>query len=226
MNTPLSVRRLGEQPYAPVFAAMREYTDGRGSDSADEFWFVQHPPVFTQGQAGKAEHILAPGSIPVVKVDRGGQVTYHGPGQLVVYVLIDLKRMGMHVRQLVSAIEQSIVELLCGYHIQAAARAHAPGVYVDDAKIASLGLRVRKGCSYHGLALNVDMDLTPFERINPCGYQGLRMTQIKDVLPAHCEAPMADVEQALLARLVANLGFQTWHEDSDPLAVLVAGARQ
>lgn len=226
MNTSLSVRRLGEQPYGPVFTAMRDYTDGRCSDSADEFWFVQHPPVFTQGQAGKAEHILAPGAIPVVKVDRGGQVTYHGPGQLVVYVLIDLKRMGMHVRQLVSAIELSIVELLGGYDIQAAARARAPGVYVGDAKIASLGLRVRKGCSYHGLALNVDMDLTPFERINPCGYQGLRMTQIKDVLPARCVAPMAEVEQALLARLVANLGFQTWREDSGPLAALVAGARQ
>lgn len=220
------VRHLGEQPYGPVFTAMRDYTDGRHGDSADELWFVEHSPVFTQGQAGKAEHILAPGTIPVVKVDRGGQVTYHGPGQLVAYVLIDLKRMGMHVRQLVSAIEQSIVELLRGYQIQAAAHARAPGVYVADAKIASLGLRVRKGCSYHGLALNVDMDLTPFERINPCGYKGLRMTQIKDVLPAHCEAPMADVEQALLARLVANLGFQTWHEDSDPLAVLVAGARQ
>ncbi len=220
------MRRLGEQSYGSVFAAMRDYTNGRGGDSADELWFVQHRPVFTQGQAGKAEHILTPGAIPVIKADRGGQVTYHGPGQLVAYALIDLKRMGMHVRQLVSAIELSIVELLRGYHIQAEVRTRAPGVYVGDAKIASLGLRVRKGCSYHGLALNVDMDLTPFERINPCGYQGLRMTQIKDLLPAHCEVPIADVEQALLARLVANLGFQTWREDSGPPAALLAGARQ
>ncbi len=220
------MRRLGEQPYGPVLTAMRDYTDGRHCDSADECWFVQHPPVFTQGQAGKAEHILAPGTIPVVKADRGGQVTYHGPGQLVGYVLVDLKRLGMHVRQLVSAIELSIVELLRGYDIQGTAHAQAPGVYVDDAKIASLGLRVRKGCSYHGLALNVDMDLTPFEQINPCGYQGLRMTQIKDLLPTHRVAPMADVEQALLGRLAANLGFHAWREEACPPPALAAGARQ
>lgn len=226
MNEPLSVRRLGEQAYEPVFAAMRRYTDVRGAATADELWLVQHPPVFTQGQAGKAEHVLAPGDIPVVKVDRGGQVTYHGPGQLVAYTLIDIKRRGIHVRQLVSAIEQSLVELLDDFGIAAAPRAKAPGVYVGDSKIASLGLRVRRGCSYHGLALNVDMDLTPFERINPCGYAGLRMTQMKNLWPAGCSATMASVEQMLLVRLAANLGYGEWREHTDPLAALGAEAVQ
>jgi len=158
---------------------MQTYTDTRDSDSQDELWVVEHPPVFTQGQAGKSEHILNPGEIPVIQVDRGGQVTYHGPGQLVVYPLIDIKRNKMGVRQLVNNIEQSIVDMLAQYDVEAYAKADAPGVYVQERKVASLGLRIRKGCSFHGLALNVDMDLAPFQRINPCGYAGLEMVQCK-----------------------------------------------
>jgi lipoyl(octanoyl) transferase len=158
---------------------MQHYTDTRNSESPDELWIVEHPPVFTQGQAGKSEHILNAGDIPVIQVDRGGQVTYHGPGQLVVYPLLDIKRSKVGVRQLVTHIEQSIVDMLAKYEINAYAKADAPGVYVDERKIASLGLRIRKGCSFHGLALNVDMDLAPFRRINPCGYAGLEMVQCK-----------------------------------------------
>jgi lipoyl(octanoyl) transferase len=158
---------------------MQHYTDTRNSESPDELWIVEHPPVFTQGQAGKSEHILNAGDIPVIQVDRGGQVTYHGPGQLVVYPLLDIKRSKVGVRQLVTHIEQSIVDMLAKYDINAYAKADAPGVYVDERKIASLGLRIRKGCSFHGLALNVDMDLAPFRRINPCGYAGLEMVQCK-----------------------------------------------
>lgn len=177
------VRRLGTAPYAQTLQRMREFTDARDADTPDELWLLEHPPVFTQGQAGKAEHLLAPGDIPVVQADRGGQVTYHGPGQLVVYVLIDLHRRGYGIRSLVTRIEQSMIGALRTYGIRAYADPAAPGVYVDDAagmrmKIGSLGLRVRRGCSYHGLALNVAMDLEPFSRINPCGYQGLRMTQV------------------------------------------------
>jgi lipoyl(octanoyl) transferase len=160
---------------------MQHYTDTRNSDSPDELWIVEHPPVFTQGQAGKSEHILNPGDIPVIQVDRGGQVTYHGPGQLVVYPLLDIKRSKVGVRQLVTHIEQSIIDMLAKYAINAYAKADAPGVYVDERKIASLGLRIRKGCSFHGLALNVDMDLAPFRRINPCGYAGLEMVQCKEL---------------------------------------------
>jgi len=160
---------------------MQHYTDTRNSDSPDELWIVEHPPVFTQGQAGKSEHILNPGDIPVIQVDRGGQVTYHGPGQLVVYPLLDIKRSKVGVRQLVTHIEQSIIDMLAKYAITAYAKADAPGVYVDERKIASLGLRIRKGCSFHGLALNVDMDLAPFRRINPCGYAGLEMVQCKEL---------------------------------------------
>ncbi|AVV85657.1 lipoate-protein ligase B [Shewanella putrefaciens] len=158
---------------------MQHYTDTRNSESPDELWIVEHPPVFTQGQAGKSEHILNAGDIPVIQVDRGGQVTYHGPGQLVVYPLIDIKRSKIGVRQLVTHIEQSIINMLAKYDIQAYAKADAPGVYVNERKIASLGLRIRRGCSFHGLALNVDMDLAPFRRINPCGYAGLEMVQSK-----------------------------------------------
>ncbi|GAA0784686.1 octanoyltransferase [Shewanella aestuarii] len=167
------------QDYESVWHAMQTYTDTRDSDSQDELWVVEHPPVFTQGQAGKSEHILNPGEIPVIQVDRGGQVTYHGPGQLVVYPLIDIKRNKMGVRQLVNNIEQSIVDMLAQYDVEAYAKADAPGVYVQERKVASLGLRIRKGCSFHGLALNVDMDLAPFQRINPCGYAGLEMVQCK-----------------------------------------------
>ncbi|MCF1427021.1 MAG: lipoyl(octanoyl) transferase LipB [Shewanella sp.] len=175
----LQVRHLGRQDYETVWHAMQYYTDNRDENSPDELWLVEHPPVFTQGQAGKAEHILNPGNIPVIQVDRGGQVTYHGPGQLVAYPLLDIKRRKLGVRQLVTDIEQSLVDLLKPYGIEAYAKANAPGVYVDERKIASLGLRIRKGCSFHGLALNVDMDLAPFLRINPCGYSGLEMIQCK-----------------------------------------------
>jgi len=178
----LLVRQLGLRDYTEVFAEQRAFTDARDEHTPDELWFLQHPPVFTQGQAGKTEHLLLPGDIPVVQSDRGGQVTYHGPGQLVVYLLLDLRRLGYPIRALVTRIEQSLVDTLAGYGIAARADPTAPGVYVDGArdrsKIASLGLRVRRGCSYHGLALNVAMDLEPFSRINPCGYQGLRMTQV------------------------------------------------
>ncbi len=178
-NDTLHVRHLGRQDYETVWHAMQHYTDNRDENSPDELWLVEHPPVFTQGQAGKAEHILNPGNIPVIQVDRGGQVTYHGPGQLVAYPLLDIKRRKVGVRQLVTEIEQSLVDLLKGYGIEAYAKADAPGVYVNERKIASLGLRIRKGCSFHGLALNVDMDLEPFQRINPCGYAGLEMVQCK-----------------------------------------------
>ncbi len=177
----LIIRDLGIQDYTSVWQAMQQFTDQRNSDTADELWLLEHHSVFTQGQAGKAEHLLFPGEIPVVKVDRGGQVTYHGPGQLVVYILLDLKRRDLGVRSLVTLIEQVLVGLLGDFSIKAYAKPDAPGVYVDAAKIASLGLRVRKGCTFHGLALNVNMDLSPFSRINPCGYAGMQMIQCKDV---------------------------------------------
>lgn len=177
----LIIRELGLQHYTNVWQAMQQFTDQRDSSTTDELWLLEHHSVFTQGQAGKEEHLLFPGDIPVVKVDRGGQVTYHGPGQLVVYVLLDLKRRNLGVRALVTLIEQVLVELLAGYGVSAYAKADAPGVYVDGAKIASLGLRVRKGCTFHGLALNVNMDLSPFSRINPCGYAGMQMIQCNDL---------------------------------------------
>ena len=183
---PPVVRKLGLADYQPVLDAMREFTDQRDADTPDELWLLQHPRVFTQGQAGKAEHVLAPGDIPVIQVDRGGQVTYHGPGQWVIYLLVDIKRSGVGVRALVTLIENAIVCLLAEYGIESAPRADAPGVYVDGDKIASLGLRVRRGCSYHGLALNVDMDLEPFQRINPCGYEGLQVTSMAQLLPDAC----------------------------------------
>lgn len=196
------IRQLGLRPYEPVFMAMREYTLARDAESADELWLLEHPPVFTQGQAGKSEHLLMPGDIPVVQSDRGGQVTYHGPGQLVAYVLLDLHRLGYGIRSLVTRIENSLIETLSTYGIAAEARADAPGVYVDGSKIASLGLRVRQGRSYHGLALNVNMDLEPFARINPCGYQGLRMTQIADLGgPAEIGRVSADLQSRLLRQL-------------------------
>jgi lipoyl(octanoyl) transferase len=179
----LIVRELGLVEYQPTLTAMRQFTDSRDAATPDELWLLQHPPIFTQGQAGKAEHVLAPGDIPVIQVDRGGQVTYHGPGQWVVYLLIDLRRHQLGVRDLVTLIELSLVQLLAEYEICAAAAPGAPGVYVAGDKIASLGLRVRRGCSYHGLALNVDMDLEPFGRINPCGYEGLQVTSMRKLLP-------------------------------------------
>ncbi len=206
MAAVLGVRELGVQVYEPVWHAMQDFTNQRTAATADELWLVQHPSVFTQGQAGKAEHLLLPGDIPVVQVDRGGQVTYHGPGQLVAYPLVDVRRLGLGVRELVSRIEQSLIDLLASYGVSAEARADAPGVYVNGAKIASLGLRIRRGCSFHGLALNVDMDLQPFQRINPCGYAGLAMTQLTD----HVAGPlvMAEVSARLREQLVKHLGYE------------------
>jgi len=181
LNNPLIIRQLGNADYTKVWHAMQEFTDNRDESTIDELWLVEHPPVFTQGQAGKEEHLLMPGDIPVVKVDRGGQVTYHGPGQQVIYFLINLRRRKMGVRQLVTLIENGIVASLADYGIHAYPKADAPGVYVNEKKIASLGLRVRKGCSFHGLALNVTMDMEPFLRINPCGYAGLEMIQSSDL---------------------------------------------
>lgn len=167
---------LGRQDYQTVWHQMKEFTETR-DDALDEIWIVEHPPVFTQGLASKEEHILNPANIPVIQVDRGGQVTYHGPGQLVAYPLIDIKRANLGVRDLVTALESSVIELLANYHIEASLKLGAPGVYVDSQKIASLGLKIRKGCSFHGLALNVNMDLTPFTYINPCGFANMKMTQ-------------------------------------------------
>lgn len=179
----LVLRELGVVEYQPTLEAMRRFTDSRDDDTPDELWLLQHPPVFTQGQAGRADHVLAPGDIPVVQADRGGQVTYHGPGQWLLYLLLDMRRYRLGVRDLVDLIEHSLVTLLGEYRITAAARPGAPGVYVNSEKIASLGLRVRRGCTYHGLALNVDMDLEPFTRINPCGYEGLQVTSMARLLP-------------------------------------------
>lgn len=173
------VRDLGLQPYEPVSQAMHDFTDSRDDDTPDEIWLVEHLPVFTQGQAGKAEHVLVPGDIPVIQSDRGGQVTYHGPGQQVMYVLLNLKRRKLGVRELVTLLEQTVVDTLADFGIEAHPRADAPGVYVGEMKICSLGLRIRRGCSFHGLALNVNMDLSPFLRINPCGYAGMEMTQMR-----------------------------------------------
>jgi lipoyl(octanoyl) transferase len=175
------VRELGRQPYEPVWRAMQRFTDARGPDTPDELWLVEHDPVFTLGQAGKPEHVLAPGAIPVLRVDRGGQVTYHGPGQIVAYPLVDLRRLGLGVRELVCRIEQAVIDVLAGQGIRAARRDGAPGIYVDGAKVMALGLRVRRGCSFHGLAFNVAMDLEPFRRINPCGFQGLEVTSVLDL---------------------------------------------
>ncbi len=189
------------------------FTAARDGASADELWWLEHDPVFTQGQAGRSEHLLAPGDIPVVQSDRGGQVTYHGPGQLVGYVLLDLRRQGLGVRQLVTAIETAIIDSLAGWGIQAVARRDAPGVYVGGAKIASLGLRVRRGRSYHGLALNVDGDLEPFARINPCGMAGLGVTRLVD-LGGPCD--LALIRAALGEALAARLGLQLQQETSVP----------
>lgn len=177
MPTPVA-RWRGRVDYLPTWQRMQAFTEQRGADTPDELWFLEHPPTFTQGMAGKAEHVLAPGDIPVVQIDRGGQVTYHGPGQLVVYPLLDLRRLDCGVRELVTAIEQAIIDYVAGFGIVARARREAPGVYVGDSKLAALGLRIRRGCSYHGLALNVRMDLAPYARINPCGYAGMAVTQL------------------------------------------------
>ena len=202
-NSKLLVRRLGLLEYEPVWRAMQTFTDQRDAETADELWLVEHPPVFTQGQAGRAEHILKPGDIPVIQVDRGGQVTYHGPGQIVAYPLIDISRLKLGVRALVSGIEQAIIDVLKSYAVDAELIAGAPGVYIDGVKIASLGLRIRRGKSFHGLAFNINMDLEPFQRINPCGYEGLQVTN----LSAFSEVSMAEVENRLIAGLCKSLGY-------------------
>ena len=205
MSLPLGFRELGLVDYQPTWQAMQRFTDTRGSDTPDEIWLLEHPPVFTQGQAGKAEHVLFAGDIPVVQVDRGGQVTYHGPGQLVAYLLLDVRRSGIGVRELVSRIERSLIDLLASYGVSANAKPDAPGVYVDGAKIASLGLRIRNGRSFHGLALNVDMDLQPFQRINPCGYAGMAMTQLADLAAGPIE--LSEVSARLREQLVKHLDY-------------------
>ncbi|WP_447825075.1 lipoyl(octanoyl) transferase LipB [Aeromonas salmonicida] len=207
----LLVRQLGRRPYQPVWDAMKAFTDNRTSDTPDEFWVVEHDPVYTQGQAGKAEHLLATGDIPVVQSDRGGQVTYHGPGQLVLYVLVDVRRSKLSVRELVTCLETAIINTLAKSDIQAYAKTDAPGVYVTnelgmEAKLASLGLRIRKGCSFHGLALNINMDMTPFLRINPCGYAGMAMTQTSALGGPQS---VAEAQAILVAELASLIGYQT-----------------
>lgn len=198
------IKDLGRKSYEPVWESMKTFTEQRSETTEDEIWFVEHDPVFTLGQAAKPEHLLAPGDIPVVQVDRGGQVTYHGPGQIVVYLLLDVRRSGLGPRKVVSAIESAIIKLLAQYDIESYAKPEAPGVYVGEAKIAALGLRFRKGRSYHGLSLNLDMDLEPFQRINPCGYEGLQVAQMADYL----ERPQwNEVSERLLECLKSELGY-------------------
>ena len=207
----LVVRRLGLQEYEPIWKSMRYLVEQANATRNDEIWLLSHKPVFTQGQAGKAEHILNPVQIPVVQIDRGGQVTYHGPGQLIVYLLLNVNRRKMGIRDLVNVIERAIIQTLGEFGIAASSKAKAPGVYVNDAKIAALGLRIRKGWSYHGLSLNVQMDLEPFSRINPCGYENLAVTQIADQVPA-TETLMQNVSRVLSNKLLSELGYIEYYE--------------
>jgi len=221
MDAPV-LRWLGRVPYEPTWRAMQRMVDERGPDTRDEIWFLEHPPVFTLGMNSKPEHLLGTGDIPVVQIDRGGQVTYHGPGQLVAYPLLDIGRAELGVRALVEGIERAIVATVAAWGIEAFGRRDAPGVYVGPRKLASVGLRIRRGCSYHGLALNVAMDLEPFRRINPCGYAGLEMTQMSELGGPSDLGPVADV---LAPRLLAALGFavpaqsatSTWRQDVSSL---------
>lgn len=198
------IRNLSQQDYSTCWQAMKSFTNNRSDMTDDEIWLVEHPPVFTQGQNGKPEHFIQTHQIPVIQSDRGGQVTYHGPGQLMVYTLVDVKRKKLNIRQLVSALEQSVVQMLQDYQIQAAAKCDAPGVYVNNRKICSVGLRIRRGCSYHGLALNIAMDLQPFSYINPCGFSGLEMTQLSELAGPQ---KTAEVATQLLKYLKVNLGY-------------------
>lgn len=228
---PWQIRDLGRRGYEPVWHAMQQFTDTRGADTPDELWLVEHEPVFTLGQAGKPDHVLAAGDIPVLRVERGGQVTYHGPGQLVAYPLLDLRRLGLGVRDLVCRIEQATIDTLAHWRIAGERKPGAPGIYVAGAKVMALGLRVRRGCTFHGLAFNVAMDLAPWHRINPCGFQGLEVTQLADLLaqapahsalesplhsvdsrpehpqPAATDALMAELKTVLVANLAAQLGL-------------------
>jgi lipoyl(octanoyl) transferase len=197
-------RFLGKQDYVPCWQAMQKFTDERNPSTADEVWFCEHPPVFTLGLNASRDHVLAPGDIPIVQIDRGGQVTYHGPGMLMIYPLIDIRRGNIGVRGLVTALEQSVVDLVAGFGIEAAARPHAPGVYVNDRKLASVGLRIRRGASFHGMALNVDCDLEPFSRINPCGFEGLKMTDLKAL---GIRRSLEEIAQRFLPRFAERLGL-------------------
>lgn len=201
----LVIREFGCVAYQPVWQAMQDFTATRDSGTADEIWCLEHEPVFTQGQAGLAEHILNPHDVPVIRIDRGGQVTYHGPGQLVVYLMIDIRRRGLGPRQLVDLIEESLLSVLRGYGLSPSLKPRAPGVYVNDAKIAALGLRIRRGCSFHGLSFNIDMDLTPFSWINPCGYAGLSSTQLRDELDRPPRGLFRQAQQRLLGEIRSKL---------------------
>lgn len=202
----ITFRHLGLRPYEETVARMQAFTDARDNSTPDEIWLLQHPPVFTQGLAGKAEHVLAPGNIPVVQTDRGGQVTYHGPGQLVVYFLMDLRRLNIGIRTLVSQLEQSVIATLAEYGVDAAPRQDAPGVYIAETKICSIGLRVRRGCTYHGIAFNINMDLEPFQRINPCGFRNLKLVQLADFVP---QISVKSVGERLIPHLCKKFGYTT-----------------
>jgi lipoyl(octanoyl) transferase len=202
----IAIRYLGRQDYVPLWHAMQRFTDTRTETTADEIWFTEHPPVFTMGLNASDEHLLAPGDIPVVQIDRGGQVTFHGPGQLMIYPLLDLRRSAMGVRTLVTALEQSVVDLAADFGIQAASRADAPGVYVAGDKLASVGLRIRRGCSFHGMALNVAIDLEPFSRINPCGYAELEMT---DLHRLGIDLQLEESAEKLLPHFLRHLGLSS-----------------
>jgi lipoyl(octanoyl) transferase len=205
-NAPdITVRHLGLRDYESVWHEMQQFTEQRDENTADEIWLLEHPPVFTLGLNGKREHILDAGDIPVIQCDRGGQVTYHGPGQLIVYLLLDLKRRNLGVKQLVNKIEQAIIDLLADSGIESQRRDKAPGIYVSDSKIAALGLRVRRGCCYHGLSLNIDMDLEPFTRINPCGFPDLKANQLQDLLPG---ATLQETSATILKQLLKQLETQ------------------
>lgn len=203
----VQVRTLGLEDYLPVWQRMTAFTDQRNAASADELWLVEHPPVFTLGQSGRREHILDPGDIPVVPCDRGGQVTYHGPGQLVLYPLLNLQRLKVGVRAFVELMEESLIQTLAHFAIPAQRKPGAPGVYVDEAKIAAVGLRIRRGCSFHGMSLNVNMDLEPFQRINPCGYAGLQVTQMRNLVAADRALEIGDVATVLVENFCRLLGF-------------------
>ncbi len=211
----LTIRDLGLQDYIPIWQQMQAFTQQRTATTLDEVWLVEHPPVFTLGLNGAREHLLHPGDIPVVNVDRGGQVTYHGPGQLVMYVLIDLTRQQLGVKQFVNLLEQTIIAYLQQQGITAARRAHAPGVYVDDAKIAAVGIRVKHGCTYHGLAFNIAMDLSPFTHINPCGFQDLRVTQLYQLLPQTQRPPLSQIKTQLAHLLGMQLGYNVRPQHPD-----------
>ena len=217
---PVAVRDLGRQPYLPVWRAMQGFTDARSAETEDEIWLVEHEPVFTLGQAGKPEHVLMPGEIPVIQVDRGGQVTYHGPGQIVAYPLLDLKRLKIGVRDYVCKIEQAVIDTLGHWNIHAERREGAPGVYVAGAKVAALGIRVRRGCTFHGLAFNIARDLSPFHRINPCGYAGLQVTSMCDLGgPSGLDA----VKPVLLDALAGHFGLRPQPAPPPDLEALAGG---